>query len=95
MSWPSCIWRQDSNPRPSEHESPPITTRPGLPPLYSFFKWTNSDLVLSILVLFKHKFYRKTVGFSGIPTRIVRVEGENAYHLTTTTALFTARPLSL
>ena len=22
----------DSNPRPLEHESPPITTRPGLPP---------------------------------------------------------------
>ena len=26
----SSIW--DSNQRPSEHESPPITTRPGLPP---------------------------------------------------------------
>ena len=29
---PSSIWHQDSNPRPSERESPPITTRPGLPP---------------------------------------------------------------
>ena len=29
---PSSIWRWDSNPRPLEHESPPITTRPGLPP---------------------------------------------------------------
>ena len=28
----SSIWCQDSNPRPLECESPPITTRPGLPP---------------------------------------------------------------
>ena len=32
MSCPSSIWRRDSNLRPSERESPPITTRPGLPP---------------------------------------------------------------
>ena len=29
---PSSIWCRDSNPRPLEHVSPPITTRPGLPP---------------------------------------------------------------
>ena len=29
---PTSIWRQDSNPRPLEHESSPITTRPGLLP---------------------------------------------------------------
>ena len=28
---PSSIKWRDLNPRPSEHESPPITTRPGLP----------------------------------------------------------------
>ena len=28
---PSRIWCRDSNPRPLECESPPITTRPGLP----------------------------------------------------------------
>ena len=28
---PSSIWCQDSNPQPSERESLPITTRPGLP----------------------------------------------------------------
>ena len=28
---PSSIWHWDSNPRPSERESPPITPRPGLP----------------------------------------------------------------
>ena len=27
---PSSIWCRDSNSRPLEHESPPITTRPGL-----------------------------------------------------------------
>ena len=30
MLWPSSIWCQDSNPRPSERKSTPITTRPGL-----------------------------------------------------------------
>ena len=29
---PSSIQCQDSNSQPLEHESPPITTRPGLPP---------------------------------------------------------------
>ena len=36
---PSSIWWWDSNPWPLEHESPPITTRPGLPPL-TIFLWT-------------------------------------------------------
>ena len=38
---------------------------------------------LCIFVLFKLKFYIKTVGFSGIRTWIVGVEGEHADHLTT------------
>ena len=33
--YPSSIWCQDSNPRPSEHESPPKTTRLGFLPSYS------------------------------------------------------------
>ena len=37
MSCPSSIRRRDSNPRPLQRESPPITTRPELPPLHSFF----------------------------------------------------------
>ena len=37
MSCPSSIRRQDSNPRPLERESTPITTRPGLPPIDGFF----------------------------------------------------------
>ena len=36
MIWPSSIQQRDWNPRPLEHESPPITTRPGLPPLVQF-----------------------------------------------------------
>ena len=32
MLWPSSKWRRYSNPRPLEHNSPPITTRPGLLP---------------------------------------------------------------
>ena len=47
----------------------------------------NASLFLFILVLFKHKIYRKTVGFSGIWTWIVGVEGKYADHLTTTTVL--------
>ena len=33
MSWSSSIRSLDSNSRPLVHESPPITNRPGLPPL--------------------------------------------------------------
>ena len=33
---PSNIQRRDLNPRPLDHESSPITTRPGLPPLGLF-----------------------------------------------------------
>ena len=36
---------------------------------------------------FQTQYYRKTLGFSGIRTRIVGVEGEHADHLTTTSAL--------
>ena len=37
MLWPSCIWCRDSNRWSLEHKSPPITTRPGLPPKYTPF----------------------------------------------------------
>ena len=35
---------------------------------------------------FQQQFYRNIIDLSGIRTRIVRVEGEHADHLTTTTA---------
>ena len=43
--FPSSKWRWDLNTRPLEHESPPITTRPGLPPLEPFsYALTPSQL---------------------------------------------------
>ena len=41
---PSSIWCQDSNPRLSEHESPPITTRPGLPRPKDLTHWSTVGL---------------------------------------------------
>ena len=35
---PSLVWGWDLNQRPSDHESPPVTTKPGLPPA-SFVIW--------------------------------------------------------
>ena len=35
----SSIWQWDSNPRPFEQESSPITTRPGLPPFHLLFDY--------------------------------------------------------
>ena len=43
---PSSILCRDSNPWPSEHESPPITTRPGLTPSKSYL--LSFDQQLSI-----------------------------------------------
>ena len=40
----------DKNPQPSDHESPPITTRPGLPPLFLYCYLDRFDLVGNILL---------------------------------------------
>ena len=49
---PSSIRCRDSNPRPSECESLPFTTRPGLPPynyrLIFSFKYTHKGLLLCL-----------------------------------------------
>ena len=37
---PSSIWCWDSNPQPLEFESPPITTRPGIP-IFALFVRKN------------------------------------------------------
>ena len=37
MAHPSSIWCRDSNSRPLDNDSPPITTRPGLPPYQLVF----------------------------------------------------------
>ena len=45
--YPSSIWCRDSNLQPLEHESPPITTRPGLPAIVHY----GSRAVLNISTL--------------------------------------------
>ena len=57
---PSSIRCRDSNPRPLECESPPITTRPGLPPifLFMFLNFFNSaDFCLSSLSPYLLTYY--------------------------------------
>ena len=41
--WPSGIWCWDSNPQPLEHESSPITTRPGQ---YLLFRYNQLNTLL-------------------------------------------------
>ena len=51
--------------------------------MYSYwliFKWANPGLFLGFFVLIKQHITEKAVGFSVIQTRIVGVEGEQAYH---------------
>ena len=43
---PSSIWCWDSNPRPSEHESTPLTNRPGLPP-FNIYLWQSIPIKLA------------------------------------------------
>ena len=43
-SCPSSIWHRDSNPQHLEHESCPITTRPGLPVKW-FYKTTFEKML--------------------------------------------------
>ena len=56
MSCPFSIWCRDSNSGPLEHESPPITTRPGLPP-------HCTNLVI-LWVLLKQPFGKINLPFS-------------------------------
>ena len=46
---PSSIRCWDSNPQPSRHESPPIITRPGLPPFTILLWWVFYTLKASTL----------------------------------------------
>ena len=58
-----------------------------------FFQMGQPGLFV-FFVLFKHKFCRKTVGVSGIRTRIVRVEGEPLDHHHGQVRKFVAKNLS-
>ena len=59
MSCPSSKWHWDSNPRPFERQSPPITTRPGLPPsIQLIYQYQyKSQLNLSYVSLAKQFMY--------------------------------------
>ena len=62
----SSIWCQDLNPRPSERESLPISTRPGLPP--------QKDLFFS--VIFRHPLIKRRAYcemFNEIGTRTLHI----------------------
>ena len=54
--------------------------------LVFYKKLANPGLFVVYFRSFQTQYYRKTVGFSGIRTQIVGVEGEHTDHLTTTTA---------
>ena len=51
---PSSIQHPDSNPQPFEHESSPITTRPGLHPFMAYFcskDWTENWFLTTLIEL--------------------------------------------
>ena len=58
---------------------------------YLFLNGPTPASFCLFLLFTNTKFTEETVGFSGIRTRIVRVEGEHADHFTTTTAQSTQR----
>ena len=50
--------RQDSKPRPLEHKSPPITTRPGLPSYKRRFMFLSAKLCLWTKTFCRKERYR-------------------------------------
>ena len=62
--FPSSKWRWDLNTRPLEHESPPITTRPGLPP-YMLKFCQSVEISPNLVTLIKTKLsFFKLLGFT-------------------------------
>ena len=45
---PSSIWHWDSNSQPSDYESPPLTTRPKLPPKIRYLCLEYSIFALKV-----------------------------------------------
>ena len=56
MSCTTSIWCWDLNPQPLIHESSPITTRPGLPPLIRLFR-RRPKFIFSL-----HRISRREIG---------------------------------
>ena len=55
---PSSIRCRDSNPRPFKHESPPITTRPGLPPFGVIIERNFFALIVLDFTCFVHSLVK-------------------------------------
>ena len=65
MSCPSSIRGRDSNPRPLEHEPPPITTRPGHPSNLNkilLYLWNAAVSMQQVVLLSKCLRLRLTIG---------------------------------
>ena len=74
----SSIQCWDLNPRPSQHESPPITTRPGLPPTKCIF--TTNLTYLHWLPLLKYKkIYSDCENFSFVIRPKPEINCENRH----------------
>ena len=72
-----------SSPRSKSVCESNATTQPPFQALFShFFAWANPASFRSFQAQILQK---KSVGVGGIRTRIFRVKGKHAYHLTTTT----------
>ena len=54
---PYSIWCWDSNPRPLERESPPITTKPGLPPQIKVARHISHPPSAFMLVKIHQQFF--------------------------------------
>ena len=67
---PSSIRRKDLNWRPLEHESPPITSRPGLPPLCQLVKlaFGKGSFLVKKKKMKKKKLQFDAVSFANCPT---------------------------
>ena len=74
---PSSIWRQDSNSQPSDYESPPLTTRPGLPPDKFLFITTMFSILDVQYSVPSYSFFKKSVD-----GRCRRNHGAMEFHLT-------------
>ena len=84
---PSSIWCWDSNPRPLECESLPITTRPEISPNLFFFFVFSIQLIINV----QYKFFTMT----GFKLRSSGIRSNRSTNWATTTAqpfFFTRKP---
>ena len=56
LLWPSSIWHQDLNPQPLDHKSPPITSRPVLPPIIQIITYTLVRKIKNLKTILQEDF---------------------------------------